>query len=74
MQVFPLSITSRSEEFSEIKDIWMLPMSEAEIRFRFSRWQQICKMSKDFWQISHFFEATINHVPNLVWYKDKIYS
>ncbi len=64
-------ISVLTEEFSEIKDIWMLPMSEAEIRFRFSRWQQICKMSKDFWQISHFFEATINHVPNLVWYKDK---
>lgn len=56
---------------SEIADIWMTPMSDEEIKFRFLRWQQICKMSKDYWQTSHFLEATINNVPNLVWYKDK---
>ena len=28
-------------------------------------------MSKDYWQTSHFFETTINSVPNLIWYKDK---
>lgn len=46
-------------------------MTEEEIRFRFLRWQQTYKMSKDYWQTSHFLEATINNVPNLVWYKDK---
>ncbi|MDE6062998.1 MAG: PAS domain-containing protein, partial [Lachnospiraceae bacterium] len=55
----------------EIKDIWITPMSEDEIRFRFLRWQQTCKMSKDFWETSHYFDATINHIPNLIWYKDK---
>ena len=35
------------------------------------RWQQTCKVSRDFWQTSHFFESTINNVPNLIWYKDK---
>ncbi len=35
------------------------------------RWQQTCKMSKDFWQTSHYLEATINNIPNLIWYKDK---
>ncbi len=55
----------------EIKDIWTQPMSDEEIRFRFLRWQQAAKMSRDFWQTSHFFDATINNVPNLVWYKDK---
>ncbi|MEY8392386.1 response regulator [Lachnospiraceae bacterium] len=60
-----------TEDFSEIKDIWTLPLLEEEIRFRFLRWRQTFQMSKDFWQINHFFEATINHVPNLVWYKDK---
>ncbi len=64
-------VASLTEEFSEIKDIWICPMSESELRFRFFRWQQNCKMGKDFWQTSHFFEATINHVPNLIWYKDK---
>ena len=28
-------------------------------------------MSKDFWQTSHYLEATINNIPNLIWYKDK---
>lgn len=55
----------------EVKDVWMVPMSEEETRFRFLRWQQTCKMSKDFWQTSHYLEATIDNVPNLIWYKDK---
>lgn len=55
----------------EITDIWITPISDDEIRFRFLRWQQTCKMSLDFWQTSHYLEATINNVPNLIWYKDK---
>ena len=54
-----------------VKDIWTLPMSGEEIRFHFLRWQQTYKMGKDYWQTSHFLEATINNVPNLIWYKDK---
>ena len=54
-----------------VSDVWIMPMSDEELRFRFHRWQQTCKMSKDFWETSHFLEATINNVPNLVWYKDK---
>ncbi len=60
-----------ADRLSEVKDIWTMPMSDDEIRFRFLRWQQTCKMSRDFWQTSHFFESTINNVPNLIWYKDK---
>ncbi len=59
------------DELSEVKDIWTMPMSDEEIKFRFLRWQQTCKMSKDFWQTSHYLETTINNIPNLVWYKDK---
>ena len=55
----------------ELQDIWTCPMEEEEVRFRFLRWQQAFKMSKDFWQTSHFLDATINNVPNLIWYKDK---
>ncbi len=54
-----------------VKDIWRLPMTEGESRFRFARWQQGYKAEKDAWQNSHFFESTINNVPNLIWYKDK---
>ncbi len=55
----------------KVKDLWTLPMTEEEIRFRFLRWQQTYKTRKDYWQTSHFLEATINNVPNLIWYKDK---
>ncbi len=55
----------------DIKDIWTLPMSDGEIRYRFLKWQETCKMRKDFWQINQYFEATINNIPNLIWYKDK---
>ncbi len=58
-------------DMSKIQDIWIWPMTEEEIRFRFLKWQETCKMRKDFWQTSHYLEATINHVPNLIWYKDK---
>ncbi len=54
----------------EIADIWILPMSRDEAEFRFLRWQQNCKRNKDYWETSHFLEATINGTPNLIWYKD----
>lgn len=65
-QVLPLT-----GGWSEIRDIWILPMSDEEVHFRFLRWQQTMKMSRDYWQTSQYLEATINHVPNLIWYKDK---
>ena len=64
-------ISLLSDYLPEIKDIWSLPMSEAEIGFRFLRLQQSCKKDKDFWQISHFLESAINNTPNLIWYKNK---
>ncbi len=59
------------EDFSGVKDIWICPMPEEELRFRFSRWQQSCQMQKEFWQASQYLETTLNSVPNLIWYKDK---
>ncbi len=67
----PAQIPSLTELLPDIRDIWTLPMREEEIRFRFLRWQQGLKQNKDLWETSHFLEATINNVPNLVWYKDK---
>ncbi len=64
-------ITYLSEYLPEIKDIWVMPMGDEEIRFRFLRWQQTYKMSKDFWQTDQYLEATINSFPSLIWYKDK---
>ncbi|MDE6387647.1 MAG: response regulator [Lachnospiraceae bacterium] len=59
-----------TDELQEIKDIWTLPMEEEELRFRFLRWQQTCKLSKDYWQTSHYLEAAIDNSPNLIWFKD----
>ena len=59
------------EFLEEVCDIWVLPMADDEAEFRFRKWQQTYKMKKDYWQTSQFFEATINHIPNLIWYKDK---
>jgi len=60
-----------ADDLSEVKDIWVMPVSDEEIRFRFFRWQQNCKMSRDYWETTQYLEATINHVPNLIWYKNK---
>ncbi len=60
-----------TEYLPQIQDIWILPMSEEELRFRFLRWQQSVKMQKDYWETSQYLETTVNSVPNLIWYKDK---
>lgn len=59
------------DKLSEIKDIWTMPMSDKEVSFRFLRWQQTFKMSRDFSQTTQYLETTINSIPNLVWYKTK---
>lgn len=46
-------------------------MSEEEFCFRLLRWQRQYKRDKDFWQARNYLDATINHVPHLIWYKDK---
>lgn len=64
-------ISLLSEYLPHIKDIWSCSLSEEEVKFHFLRWQQAYKISRDYWQTSQFFDATINHIPNLIWYKDK---
>ncbi|MCM1054262.1 MAG: response regulator [Bacteroides sp.] len=54
-----------------VHDIWVLPMTDDEIGFRFLKWQRHYKESKDFWENRQFFEATINNIPNLIWFKTK---
>lgn len=55
----------------QISDLWTLPLSQGELRFHFLRWQQNSKVRKDCWETRQYLEATINSVPNLIWYKDK---
>ncbi len=60
-----------ADDLSGIRDIWTMPMSEGEVRFRFLRWQQRYKEDKDHWQARQYLEAAINNIPTLVWFKDK---
>lgn len=60
------------EKYSDIlNDVWFLPMSGEEAAFRFSKWQKQYKDKKDAWETEQFFEATINNIPNLIWFKTK---
>lgn len=56
---------------SGVTDVWTLPMSEAEFRFRILRWQESYRMQKDFWQTRQYLEGAINGTPDLIWFKDK---
>ncbi|MDE6054529.1 MAG: PAS domain S-box protein, partial [Lachnospiraceae bacterium] len=64
-------LTSLPGCLSAIYDIWTLPLSDEELQFHFSKWQKHYKIRKDFWQTNQYLEATINSVPNLIWYKTK---
>ena len=60
-----------AKEDADVTDIWVMPLSETELRFRLLRWQKTYKMGKDFWQTQNYLDSTINCVPHLIWYKDK---
>ncbi len=64
-------VSALTDKLDAVTDLWMAPMEDEETRFRFRRWQEICKQSKDLWQISQYLETTINSIPSLIWYKDK---
>ena len=64
-------IPSLEECLTEAADLWVLPMSSAELAFRFRRRLDQIKVHADFWQTSHYLESAINSTPNLIWYKDK---
>lgn len=66
-----MQILAKEHLLDNFTDVWINPMTDEEVQFRFLRWQQTYKMSKDLWQTSHYLEATINNIPNLIWYKDR---
>lgn len=65
------ALLTMKDDAEEITDIWTVPLTEAEFRFRLTRWQKVYKMSKDFWLTQTYLDTTINCVPHLIWYKDK---
>ncbi len=65
------SLAASPELLEPVADLWPAELTPQELAFRFARWQQAVKLRKDFWQTNHFFEETIDNIPNLIWYKDK---
>lgn len=65
------ALLTTKDDAEEITDIWVMPLTEAELRFHLIRWQKTYKMGKDFWQTRCYLDTTINSVPHLIWYKDK---
>ena len=63
--------TLLAEDLPAVRDMWIMPMSDEEVRFRFLGWQRACKMEKDFWQTEQYLAAAINNIPTLIWFKDK---
>ena len=64
-------VMSLADEFFEIEDIWIMPVSEKELRFRFRRWQRNYKLKKDLWQSEQFMDICINSSPDLIWFRSK---
>ena len=64
-------VCQMGELLPRLEDVWPADMEEAEVRFRFLRWQQVRKARTDCWQASQFLERTIDSIPNMVWYKTK---
>ena len=62
---------SLSNSVALANELWRLPMTETELRFRFRRWQEGYKRRWDLWETSQYLEATINSTPSLVWFKDR---
>ena len=52
-------------------DIWRLPMDDAELRFRFARWQKRFKEGKDLWQAEQFLTAVLETSPHMIWFKTR---
>ncbi len=63
--------TADRQSLLDVTDIWTLPLSDEEARFRFVKWQENYKMGKDFWQNRNYLDSMINSVPHLIWFKDK---
>ncbi len=56
---------------AHIDDVWLRPLGEEELRFRLGRLQEACQERIKAWEARQFLQATINSVPNLIWYKTK---
>jgi diguanylate cyclase (GGDEF)-like protein/PAS domain S-box-containing protein len=59
------------EELFHIDDVWILPLTQMQIRYRFEQWQKGIKQEKDLWMARSALDTTIDTLPYMVWYKDR---
>lgn len=64
-------VMALGDHLSEIEDLWLAPISEQELGFRFQKWQRNYKRRADLWQSEQFLDISMSGSPNLVWFKDK---
>ncbi len=52
-------------------DVWVNPLSNTELAYRFTQWQRHYQARMDAWETDQYLDATINSTPSLVWYKTR---
>ena len=58
------------KELAALDDVWLLSGSTKIWQFNFSRLQKRLKLMKDSWLYKNCLDATIDTLPDMVWYKD----
>ena len=53
-----------------VDDLWVRPFQKSLLRWYFSRMQQEIRREKEAWLSRSCLDATINTLPDLIWYKD----
>ena len=61
-----------SEELDHLDELWPMPLTAPLVQFFFGRLQKGLKERKDEWLCRNYWETTINMLPDMIWYKDKI--
>lgn len=57
-------------ELDALDDVWLLSGSVSIWHFNFSRLQKNIKTIKDVWLYKNYLDATIDTLPDMVWFKD----
>ena len=60
--------------FEGIDQMWIKPYSTERLRFMFTQYMKGVKQEKDSWLTSHYLDALIDGIPDMVWFKDKVGS
>ncbi|MDE7398901.1 MAG: response regulator [Oscillospiraceae bacterium] len=54
---------------ARVSDLWITPMTAAELDFRLEKWQRESKLRRDLWQSENYLDSLIDSTPDLIWFK-----